>query len=1005
MALLLVSLMMITATGSAIGGNATEALFFARFGTDQLPAMYIILGLFTFVAAMAITVVMGRIAKQRLYVTLPLLLGLLLIGERLVIPYNFRWFFALIWLMMNVINSLLGLLTWGLAGLACDTRQAKRLFPLFSAGGILGTVLGGFITQPLAARLHSENLLLFWAGTMLISFVLGRALTAHTSAGKAVSHTPHPKLTEEIQSGYRFVRRSQIMQWVSYSAILFSICYFSLALPFARGATDQFSDADQLAGFLGLFQGLNTIAALLASLLLANRLFARFGILPVLLIFPIIYLAGFGVLAVYAPFAVLVAARFAQMAYMNGIAGTAWHTMFNIVSPDYRDQVRAFVEGVPEQAGTFIAGLVLFAGEQALEPQQLYLVGLGAAAILVYIIWRAGRAYGQALVDALRAGQPQIFFHEEQPFSAPGIDATAVSVAIRGLGDPDPRVRRVSAEIVGQIPVSGATEALNHALADTDAMVRAAALKGIVRAKAKSALSEIANGLSDPDPDVRCTALLSFGRLDMPPDGMPAYVEPLLADGDPCVRSQAALTLLRAGEHAGARETLHAMAVDSDPLMRVQALEALRECGDALGFILAVSALDDPQPMVRRAASGALVSINPGQAMRHLVRHLNDNDPSVRCELAEALGKVGEPALGSLINALGNPLFEEGVLMALEHLPVRKAEQALRDYAKRTTATALRYHYLASKLMRQAEHIQPGNGRLELLAESLQNKGKHSAVNVLRAVGLVTARETVAVALENLGSRDASQRANALETLEVLGEHELVRPLLSLWEAGETNPRSLPEDWLINLLDDPDGWLRACAVMVAAQVHDHRLHEKIARMGSTDPDEFVRNAAESVILGGTKMEAMTVLSQMERILFLRRVPLFSDLAPADLKQVAVVTNEVVFPDGHALAYQGEPGTEMYIVISGEVRVLVETENQKEPTEVARRYAGDYVGEMAVISQEPRIATLVADGTVRVLCLKQKQFEGMLRERPDIGLAMMRTLCQRLKEATVSAAVR
>jgi len=68
-------------------------------------------------------------------------------------------------------------------------------------------------------------------------------------------------------------------------------------------------------------------------------------------------------------------------------------------------------------------------------------------------------------------------------------------------------------------------------------------------------------------------------------------------------------------------------------------------------------------------------------------------------------------------------------------------------------------------------------------------------------------------------------------------------------------------------------------------------------------------------------------------------------------------------------------------------------------EVARRHPGDYVGEMAIISREPRIATLIADGAVRVLCISQKQFEGIMRERPEISLAVMRILCQRLKEAS------
>lgn len=143
---LLVGLMLVAAAGSAVGGSATEALFFARFGVNLLPALYIMLGLITFGTSLAMTALMGRIDKQRLYAILPLLVGFLLIAERLIIAVNIPWFFAAMWLGMNVINSLIGLLSWGLAGTTCDTRQAKRLFSLFSAGAILGTVTGGLVT-------------------------------------------------------------------------------------------------------------------------------------------------------------------------------------------------------------------------------------------------------------------------------------------------------------------------------------------------------------------------------------------------------------------------------------------------------------------------------------------------------------------------------------------------------------------------------------------------------------------------------------------------------------------------------------------------------------------------------------------------------------------------------------------------------------------------------------------------------------------------------------------
>ena len=139
------------------------------------------------------------------------------------------------------------------------------------------------------------------------------------------------------------------------------------------------------------------------------------------------------------------------------------------------------------------------------------------------------------------------------------------------------------------------------------------------------------------------------------------------------------------------------------------------------------------------------------------------------------------------------------------------------------------------------------------------------------------------------------------------------------------------------------------------------------------------------------METLQTLSIMERILFLRKVPLFAELPPLDLKHIATIATERYHLDGAVICRQGEAGDMLYIIASGQVRV---TSNGKE---LAMRHGGDSVGEMAIISQAPRMATLTAVGDVRLLCVGQKEFETVLRQRPEVSLAVMRVLSNRLAQ--------
>lgn len=137
------------------------------------------------------------------------------------------------------------------------------------------------------------------------------------------------------------------------------------------------------------------------------------------------------------------------------------------------------------------------------------------------------------------------------------------------------------------------------------------------------------------------------------------------------------------------------------------------------------------------------------------------------------------------------------------------------------------------------------------------------------------------------------------------------------------------------------------------------------------------------------------LSVIERVLFLRKVPLFADLVPADLERVAQLAEERGYTAGEVIAAEGELGEELHIVIEGTIRVVQGGEGTGR--ELARRTAGDMVGEMSIITQAPRIASLVADEAVRTIRLGHREFESMLRERPSVALAVMRVLALRLAE--------
>ncbi len=502
--------------------------------------------------------------------------------------------------------------------------------------------------------------------------------------------------------------------------------------------------------------------------------------------------------------------------------------------------------------------------------------------------------------------------------------------------------------------------------------------------------------LHDPDAEVRAEAIETLRTLTLGSRALSVHLEPVLADPDGYVRSRAALELLRLGSQSDAHEMLRSMAITAERDDRIHAIQALAEWGDMGDYPLIEAELTDqtaPSP-IRRAAAVSLGSYG-SNATTVLLDCLSDNDLGVREGVVLGLSRIGTQMLDGVLIKLDDPASEDGALQVLELFSPRQFATNLHVYAQDRISSALRYHDLWRSIDAHA-----GDGPLQLLAELLRDRARHDSLNAVKALGLLNDRDAIHEAVDNLKSRNANQRAYAIETLETVRDASLIRPMLDLWEPLETTPEKHPlDEIIINMLEsETDGWLRACAAFASGPASDPKVNELLSHLAQTDTDDFVREVAALSLGNGEPMSTPATLSMMERILLLRRVSLLADLSPVDLKRVASIATEQHYLDGEIIFEQDEPGDEMYVVASGEVRVIVKHEDHDD-VEVARRKPGEPVGEMSVISGNLRSATLIAVGDVQLLCLDQKSFEGLLRERPEVSLAVMRMLCERLQRAT------
>ena len=125
---------------------------------------------------------------------------------------------------------------------------------------------------------------------------------------------------------------------------------------------------------------------------------------------------------------------------------------------------------------------------------------------------------------------------------------------------------------------------------------------------------------------------------------------------------------------------------------------------------------------------------------------------------------------------------------------------------------------------------------------------------------------------------------------------------------------------------------------------------------------------------------------------LQGVPLFSALSKRDLKTVEQAADRIEVPAGREVVSEGRTGHEFFLILDGKASVT--RDNRK----VADLGPGDYFGEMAVLDQGPRTATVVADTDMNLLVLGQREFAGLISTVPGLAGKLMRSLAGRLRDA-------
>ncbi len=131
------------------------------------------------------------------------------------------------------------------------------------------------------------------------------------------------------------------------------------------------------------------------------------------------------------------------------------------------------------------------------------------------------------------------------------------------------------------------------------------------------------------------------------------------------------------------------------------------------------------------------------------------------------------------------------------------------------------------------------------------------------------------------------------------------------------------------------------------------------------------------------------IGKNKKVELISKVPLFAECSKKELTEIASIADELDLGEGTQLTREGQPGREFFVLLDGTAAV------RKKGRKVDTLESGDFFGEIALLSDRPRTATVVAEGPVRTLVITDRAFRTLVKRSPNIQAKVLQAVVDRI----------
>jgi len=367
--------------------SVRDAFFLDEYGAMRLPYLYIAVALLIGIVVTIYVRLSSRVGQTTL------ISGTLLLfmanGVFLWWTTRFNWqpLSVIYYLWANTSGIILTAQVWTLATTILSTQQARRLFPLISCGGILGSTLGGWIVATGAKRIGTENLILIPVILLCGCFVIVQCLgplyrKSHRDLLRLHSQPPD---TGNVGEVLRVTMRTRYLRLIATLLSLSAIVTLMVDFQFKYVIQQSIHDRDALASFFGSFYAYVGCFSFLIQFFAGSRILERYGLRLALLFLPMTLLGGTAALLAYPTMMWTGIFLKGTDGILRGSIDKSTVEMLYVPVPQsLKVQVKAVIDMLIQRFSDGVGGLLLLVMTQALG---FGLFGVGVLNLVLLTAW------------------------------------------------------------------------------------------------------------------------------------------------------------------------------------------------------------------------------------------------------------------------------------------------------------------------------------------------------------------------------------------------------------------------------------------------------------------------------------------------------------------------------------------------------------------------------------------------------------------------------------------